>query len=155
MGYSQVFCSSSRMIGAVASFAIKSPRSPKAFTADPLPLILDNRPALKHTAKYAFFKCGEAGAAACSWSRYVYDFVQRDTAPLNQDDAVGETYGLGNVMGYQHCGKTAASPNVFDELLHFDPCERVQRSQRFVQKQQIRVMDKSARQSYSLPLPAR
>jgi hypothetical protein len=46
----------------------------------PLPLIvyrliLNHRPTLKHTAKYAFFKRSEAGAAAGSWSRYVYHFV--------------------------------------------------------------------------------
>jgi len=119
---------------------MKSPRSPLSL----LPLIFDNRPALKHAVKNAFFKCGEAGAGACSWSRYVYDFVQCDAASFDQDDAVGQTYGLGNVMGYEHGCKTAASPNVFNESLHFDAGERVQRSERFVQKQQMRVMDKSA-----------
>jgi hypothetical protein len=117
--------------------------------------ILDKRPTLKHAAKYAFFKCGEAGAASCSWSRYVYDFVQCDAASLNQDDAVRQAYGLGNVMSYEHCGKTAASPNVFDQLLHFDAGERVQGAKRFVQKQQIRVMNKSASQRHPLSLPSR
>jgi hypothetical protein len=93
-----------------------------------LPLILGHRPALKHAAKYALFQCGKAGAAACSWSGYVYDFVQCDAPSLYQNDAVCQTYGLGNVMSYEHCGKTAVSPNVLDELLHFDACERVQRS---------------------------
>jgi hypothetical protein len=125
------------------------------FTTDLLPLILDHRPALQHAAEYAFFKCGEAGAAAGSWSRYVYDFVQRDAASLDQDDAVRQAYRLGNVMSDEHGGKAAAPPNVFDELLHFDARERVQRSQRFVQKQQIRIMDKSASQSHPLPLPPR
>jgi hypothetical protein len=110
----------------------------------PLPLIFDssifdssifnNRPALQHSAKYAFFKSSEAGAAAGSWSRYVYHFVQGDAASLDQDDAVRQTYGLGNVMGDEHGGKTAASPNVFDELLHLDAREGVQRTQRFVQQ---------------------
>ena len=106
------------------------------------------RPALKYAAEYAFFQCGEAGAAAGSWWRYVYDFVQCDAASLNQDDAVRQTYGFGNVMGYEHRGKASASPNVFDKLLHFDARQRVQRFQRFVQKQQIRIMDQGASQSW-------
>ncbi|MGA7695284.1 MAG: hypothetical protein WCA76_09655 [Candidatus Sulfotelmatobacter sp.] len=81
---------------------------------------------MQHTAKYAFFKCGKAGAAAGSWSRYVYDFVQRDAPSLNQDDTVRQTYGLGNVMSHEHGGKTAVSPDVFDKLLHLDAGERVQ-----------------------------
>jgi len=118
-------------------------------------VILDSRPALKHSAEYAFFKRGEAGAAAGAWSREVYDFIQRDAASFNQDDAVRQTDGLGNVMGYEHGGKTAAAPNVFDELLHFDARERVERSQRFIEQQQIRIMDKRASQSYPLSLPTR
>jgi hypothetical protein len=81
---------------------------------------------LKNVAKYAFFKCGEASAAARSGSRDVYNFVQCDTASLNQDDAVCQAYGLGNVMRDEHGGKAAASPNVLDELLHLDARERVQ-----------------------------
>ena len=100
--------------------------SPNFSVSPLLPLILDNRPALKHAAKYALFQRGKAGAAACSWSSYVYDFVQCDAPSLNQDDAVCQTYGLGDVVSYEHRGKTTFSPNVFDELLHFDACERVQ-----------------------------
>jgi len=84
--------------------------------------MLDNRPALKHAAKYAFLECCEAGAAAGSWSRYVYDFVQCDAPSFNQDDAVRQAYRLGYIVSYEHCGKAAASPDVFDELLHFDAC---------------------------------
>ena len=53
----------------------------------------------------------EASAAAGSWSRQVYDIIQCDAASLNQDDAVRQTYGLGNVMSYEHRGKTAAPPS--------------------------------------------
>ena len=118
-------------------------------------MILDSRPALKHAAEYTFFECGEAGATAGAWSRDVHDFIQRDAASFNQDNAICQTYSLGNVVSYEHGGKTSASPNVFDELLHFDACERVQRSQRFVEQQQIWIMDKRAGQSYPLSLPAR
>src|SRR5580704_8354689 len=129
-------------------------RSFRTSSLSPSPPVC-NRPALKHAAKYAFFQCGEAGAAAGSWSRYVYNFVQCVAPSLNQDDSVGQTHRLGNVMGYEHGGKTAASPNVFNELLHFDARQRVQRAQWFIQKQQIRIMDQSASQSYPLPLPSR
>jgi hypothetical protein len=78
------------------------------------------RPPLKHAAKYAFFKCSEASAAASSWSSYVYDFVQCDAPSLNQDDAVREAYRFGYVVGDEHCGKASVSPDVFDELLHLD-----------------------------------
>src|ERR1035438_2492049 len=121
MGYSQIRCSSSRVIGAAVSSAIKS-----SLPLRLLPLILDNRPALKHPAEYPFFECGEAGTAACSWSGYVYNLIQCNAACLNQDDAVRQTHGLGDVMRNEHCGKAAASPDVFDELLHVDARERVQ-----------------------------
>src|SRR5580704_3541686 len=160
MGYSQIVCLSSRIIGASASFAIGFPlfqirarlsesRPPKIPTSRS-----KYRLALQHAAKYALFKSGEAGTTAGSWSRNIYDFVQCDTASLNQDDAVRQTYGLGNIMGYEHGGKASISPDIFDELLHLDACERVQRAEGFIQQQQIRVMDKSASQSDPLPLPA-
>jgi hypothetical protein len=103
------------MIGAAASFAIKILRSLQAFTVGRLPVIPDNRPALQHAAKYAFFKSGEAGAAARSWSRYVYDFVQGDSTSLNQNDAVRQTYGLGHIMSHEHRSEAAALPDVLDQ----------------------------------------
>src|ERR1700678_2491622 len=150
MGYSQILCSSSGAIGASASFAIKSSALLRL-----LPLILDHRPTLEHAAQYAFLKCGKAGAATGSRPGYAYNFVQCDAASLNQNDAVRQAYCFGNIMSNKHCSETTASPKVFDELLHFDACERIQRSQRFVQKQQIRIMDQSAGQSYPLPLSSR
>src|SRR6202041_2636857 len=128
---------------------------PLGFTTGLLPRLLDHRPALQHAVKDAFFKCGKAGAAPRSGSRYVYHFVQCDAASLDQDDAICQTYGLGNVMGYEHGGKAPAPPNVLDELLHFDTRERVQRAKRFVQEQQVRIMNQSASQCNTLPLPAR
>src|ERR1700723_2249654 len=98
---------------------------------------------------------GKSGTAACAWSRYIHNFVPCDTASLNQDNAIRQTYGFGNIMGDEHCGKAAALPDVFDELLHFDTRERVEGAQRFVQKQKIRVMDKSSRKCHPLTLPAR
>ena len=46
-------------------------------------VLSERRAALQHAAEYAFFERGEASAAAGSWSRQVYDFVQCYAAPLN------------------------------------------------------------------------
>jgi hypothetical protein len=112
-----------------------------------------HRTVFHDASKYAFLERGKSGAAAYVWSRYIHNFVECDT--LNQDDAIRQTYGFGNIMGDEHCGKAAALPDVLDELLHFDARERVEGAQRFVQKQQIRVMDKSSRKCHPLTLPAR
>src|ERR1700722_11278653 len=162
MGYWQIVCSSFELTGAPASFPIKffsriirvaiqnghadyapsraealflvaSTATTKVALFQHYACLLKRRPALKHAAKYAFFKCGEADAASGPWSWDVYDFVQRDASSFNQDNAVRQTYSLGNVMGHEHAGKPAAQPNVFDQLLHFDAGECVQRSQRFIQ----------------------
>jgi hypothetical protein len=108
-----------------------------------------------YASKYAFLERGKSGTAACVWSRYIHNFVQCDASSLNQDDAIRQTYGFGYIMGDEHGGKAAALPDVLDELLHFDARERVEGSQRFVQKQQIRVMDKSSRKCHPLTLAAR
>jgi hypothetical protein len=101
-------------------------------------------PAPKHPAEYAFFKCGEAGAPAGSWSRDAYYFVQRDAASFDQDDTVRQSYRLGNIVRYKHCSEAATSPDLLDQLLHLDACKRVERAERFVEEQQIWIMDKSA-----------
>jgi hypothetical protein len=69
-------------------------------------LLFCKRPALKQAAEYPFFECGKPGADAFSWSRHVYDFIQRDATCLNQDDAVRQTQCFGDIMGHKHCSKS-------------------------------------------------
>jgi hypothetical protein len=81
---------------------------------------------LQYAAEDAFFESGEAGAAASSRSGDVYHFIQGDAASLDQDYTVRQTDGLGNIVSYEHGGEAAVSPNVFDELLHFDTGKRIE-----------------------------
>ena len=59
-------------------------------------------------------------------------FVERN-ATLNQKDAIGECNGLRHVVSHQERGKPLLAPDALDQLLHLDPRECIERTQRFVQ----------------------
>ncbi|CAP42747.1 hypothetical protein predicted by Glimmer/Critica [Bordetella petrii] len=60
-----------------------------------------------------------------------------------------------HIVGHQHRGEAVAAPQVFDQLLHVQACQRIERAQRFVQQQQPGPMQQRAGERHALLLAAR
>lgn len=60
-----------------------------------------------------------------------------------------------HVVGDEQRGKATAAPQAFDEAVHFDAGERIERAQGFIEQQQARVVHQGTRQGHTLALAAR
>ncbi len=76
--------------------------------------------------------------------------VEADLAVLYQDHPIGNGHGFADVVGHQQYGETMLLPKALDQLLHFDPGQGIQRSQRFVEQQQSRAVNQGAGQGHAL-----
>jgi hypothetical protein len=90
-----------------------------------------------------------------SWPRYVDLLVMRHPPAVEDDDPVGQAYGLIDVMRHEHDRRLVGPPQPQHELVRLDPGERVEGAERLVQEQQLRLTDERAGQRDALTLPAR
>ena len=74
--------------------------------------------------------------------------------PLDHDDAVGERDRLGDVVGDQDRGEALVEPDALQQLLHLDAGQRVERAERLVERQDLRLADQRAGQRHALLLAA-
>jgi len=88
-------------------------------------------------------------------ARQVDELVQRNLPVFDQDHAVGQGHGLLHVMGHQKRGEAAGLPQAFDQAVHLDAGQRIERAQGFVEQQQARVVHQGTRQGHALALAAR
>jgi len=73
---------------------------------------------------------------------------------LDQDDAIGQRHRLGDVVGHQQRGEAVMQPERFDQAMHLNPGEGVERAQRLVEQQQARRVDQCPGERDALPLAA-
>jgi len=78
--------------------------------------------------------------------------ILADFAVFDQDHPVGNGHGFADVVGYQQHGETMLLPEAFDQLLHLDAGQRIQRAQRLIEQQQTRLMNQRTRQGHTLLL---
>jgi len=87
-------------------------------------------------------------------TRQLHIEVECDAALIDDDDAIGERHGLGNIMRDEHGGEFLLAPDALQQKLHFDAGERVERAERLIQRQDLRMGDKRPRQRNTLLLAA-
>ena len=80
--------------------------------------------------------------------------VERDLAVIDDDDAVGQRHGFGDVMGDQHGGECLLQPDAFEQLLHLDAGEGIEGAERFVEGEDIGMGDEGAGERDALALAA-
>ncbi len=78
-----------------------------------------------------------------------------DQPVVHHHDPVGDRHRLFLIMGHMHEGRPHAPLDRLQFLLHRAPQVEVERAQRFVQQQHIRLHRQRAGQRHALPLPAR
>ena len=81
--------------------------------------------------------------------------VEPNGAVFDQNHAVGNGHGFADVVGHQQHSEAMLAPQTFNQLLHLDAGQGIQRTQRFVQQQQTRLVNQRAGQGHTLFLPAR
>ncbi|MNS28550.1 hypothetical protein D3C72_605300 [compost metagenome] len=60
--------------------------------------------------------------------------VEADFAVFDEDHPIGDCHGFTDVVGHQQHGKTMLLPEPFDQLLHLDSGQCIQRAQRLVEQ---------------------
>ncbi len=60
--------------------------------------------------------------------------IEADFAVFDQDYPIGNGHRFADVMGHQQHGETVLAPQVFDQLLHLDAGQGIQRTQGFIQQ---------------------
>ncbi|MNN13011.1 hypothetical protein D3C81_1260270 [compost metagenome] len=78
--------------------------------------------------------------------------IEPDFAVFNQNHSIGHGNRFADVVGDQQHGEAMLAPQTFDQLLHLDPGQSVQRAERLIQQQQPWLMDQRPGQGYTLLL---
>src|SRR4051812_45191984 len=81
------------------------------------------------------FQRGQFGRAATARTRDVDIDVVRDAAVLDDKHAIRQCYGFRHVMRHQDRGEGLIVPDPFEEPLHRDARQRVERTERLVERQ--------------------
>src|SRR5690606_29358523 len=102
------------------------------------------RRALQHAVQYLGFQRGQGGGAAVAWAWQVDVEVEADGAVLDKNHPVGHRHRFGDIVGHQQHCEAVLQPEPFDQVLHLDAGQRIQRAQRLVQQQQPWLMDQGA-----------
>ncbi len=97
----------------------------------------------------------ELRAATLAWPRQNDRFAEHYVTVFALHDAVGQHNRFIKVVCKWQAGERVVKPATLDKPLHFSAGLRTQRTQRFVEHQQARLMDGRARQRHPLPLTAR
>ena len=100
------------------------------------------------------FQRRQFGRTALPRTRNIDAEIERDAAVLDDQHAVGERHGLGNVVGDQDRGEALIVPDPLEQLLHLDAGQRVERAERLVEREDARLADQRARQRHALLLAA-
>ena len=109
----------------------------------------------QHAPQDLVFQRGERRVAVRARPRQRHRLVERDRVVFDQDHAVSQRHGFGHVVRDQQRGEAVLLPQRFDQAVHLDARERVERAQRLVEQQQARPVHQRARQRHALPLAAR
>ncbi|QTK81406.1 Hypothetical protein AT6N2_L0492 [Agrobacterium tumefaciens] len=89
-----------------------------------------------------------------TWARQFYIEVERDAPFIDDNNAVCERNGLRDIVGDEDGCKFLLAPDAFQKKLHFDAGERIERTERLIQRQYLRMGDKGACQGHALLLAA-
>ena len=93
----------------------------------------------KQMAQDLTFQRGKIRRAAPARSREIDIQIKRDAAVFDQQHAVGQRHRLGDVVRHQQRGEALFAPHPFDQALHLDARQRVERAERLVEQQQARL----------------
>jgi hypothetical protein len=73
---------------------------------------------------------------------------------VDDDDAVGQRHRFGDIMGDQNSRECLLLPDAFQQMLHLDAGQRIERAERLVECQNVGVGDKRAGKGHALALAA-
>jgi hypothetical protein len=77
-----------------------------------------------------------------------------DAAVFNDQDPIGQRNGFGDVMGDEDRRKSLIVPDSFQQPLHGNPRQGVERAEWLVERQHAGIADQGARQRHALLLSA-
>ncbi len=77
-----------------------------------------------------------------------------DRAVLEDHHPVGDGDGFVDIVGHQQHTETLFAPKIEQQLAHAEPGERIQRAERLVEQQQLRLGHQRPRQRNTLRLTA-
>ncbi len=100
------------------------------------------------------FELSEFGNVAAAWAWQINCEIKPNRAIFNQQHAVGQHERFADIMRDEEGCKTFCAPNFFNEPLLFNAGERIERAERFIQRQSLRLRDERAGQGDALTLPA-
>ena len=109
---------------------------------------------LQHPVEDAFLDGGKRRVALRAGPGQVDALVQRDAPVLDQDHPVGQGHRLLHVVRHQQRGEAVLLPQAFDQAVHLDAGQRVQRTQWLVQQQQPGLVHQRTGQGHALALAA-
>ena len=101
------------------------------------------------------FHAGELGRTSPARPRQIDRNVGCDCAMVDQHDPIPERDGFRNVVSDQNRREAVRQPNLLDQTLHLDACQRIERAERLVERQNARRAHEGARKGDTLLLAAR
>ncbi len=84
----------------------------------------------------------------------IYIDITRNAAVLDQENAIGKGHGLCDIVSDQDRGVALLAPDPFEQPLHRNPRQGIERAERFVKRKQSRATDQRPCQRHTLFLPA-
>jgi len=111
-------------------------------------------PGPQQMAQDRTLKRRHVGRAAATRARNVDIHIVRDAAILDDQDAVGQRDRLRYVMRHQDRGEGLIVPDPFQQPLHRNTRQGVERTERFVERQHAGPADQGPRQRDALLLSA-
>lgn len=100
------------------------------------------------------FQRGKLGRATAPRTGDMDVNVVRDATVLDHEDAVGKGYGFRYVMRHQDRREGLILPDPFEQPLHRDPRQGIERAERLVERQYAGTADQRPRQRHALLLSA-
>jgi hypothetical protein len=110
---------------------------------------------LQHALQDIVLDRGERCRTARARPGKIHLPIERDPASLDQQNPISQHYRFMHIVRHQQRGETMFAPKPFDELVHFDARQRIERAERFVEQKQLGPMHECAGERDALPLPTR
>jgi hypothetical protein len=100
------------------------------------------------------FQRSQLGRATPPRARNIDSDVVRDAAVFDDQNAISERYRLGDVMRHQDRSERLIVPDAFQQPLHGNTSQGIERAERLVKCQHARIADQRAGQRHALLLSA-
>src|SRR6476620_12410330 len=101
------------------------------------------------------FQRRQLGRTALPWPRDIDAEILGDATVLDDQHAIGQRHGLGDVVRHHDRGKTLIVPDPLEQPLHLYPRQGIKGAERLVEREHAWLADQRSRQRHALLLSAR